>query len=344
MKNINVSYSCFSEKGECSLPSKEFNEECYSKGIEPVIFLDSCVCLHIIKVVDYGKNAKNVDFLKIIALKEYLAKHPEIKLNPFFALMELCNSKGILDKDKLLDFKTRIDFFEQIPLKIFKRFKYNFLRDTLIVRNFSNLSENALDSFYPILMNSYCALLKIRSIALGGLSKNKAEKNINEFAEWMIKELNIFRGAEYTLAMNIFGGNTNFRKMVGLDSKPVQAKENLLGSSWDMFHSKFTTNSFHLFEILQTNVHPFFLTSDCNLFRIFQNFSLLIVKDGGERFMSSFVSTSDFKNPHLDESFIDLNNEKLLNYFIDRRNQVYHFNRIKVDKMIYELEVINGII
>ncbi|TDX87311.1 hypothetical protein [Epilithonimonas xixisoli] len=344
MKSIPTSYSCFSEKGECPLPPQEFIDECLKDGIEPVIFLDSCVCLHIIKVVDYGKDATNVDFSKIIALKEYLEKHPEIKINPFFALMELCNQTGVLDKQKLLDFKSRIDFFEQIPLKVFKKFKYDFFRDMFVFKDFSKLPDNALDAFYPILMNSYCALLKIRSIALGGVTKSKAESNINEFADWMIDELKIFRGAEYKLAMNIFGGNTNFRKMLGLDSKPKEVKKKILGTSWDMFHSKFTTSSFRLFEILQRNIYPYFLTSDSNLFKIFQNFSLHILKDGGGNFMSSFISTSDFNYPHFEDSFIDKNNEKLFNSFVDRRNQEYEFDRVKVDKMISELELVNGIL
>lgn len=343
MKHIPSSYSCFSEKGECTLPSQEFIDECFGNSIEPVIFLDSCICLHIIKVVDYGKDARNVDFSKIIVLKEYLERHPGVKINSFFALMELCNQGGILDKQKLLDFKSRIDFFEQIPLKIFKKFKYNFLRDMFIFKDFSNLPDNALDAFYPILMNSYCALLKIRSIALCGLTKNKAESNINEFADWMIEELNIFRGAEYKLAMNIFGGNTNFRKMIGLDCKPTDIKKKLLGTSWDMFHSKFTANSFRLFEMLQRNIYPFFLTSDSNLFKIFQNLSLHLIKDGGENYISSFVSMSDFNYPHLDKSFINKNNEKLFNSFLDRRNQEYEFDRAKIDKLIAKLEITNGI-
>ena len=338
-----ISYSCFSEKGECPLPSQEFIDECIRDSIEPIIFLDSCVCLHIIKVVDYGKNATNINFSKILALKEYMEKHPKIRINPFFALMELCNQTGILDKQKLLDFKARIDFFEQIPLKIFKKFNYDFLRDMFVFKNFSNLPDKALDAFEPILMNSYCALLKIRSIALGGVTKNKAESNINEFADWMIDELNIFRGAEYKLAMNIFGGNTNFRKMLGLDSKSTEIKKKIVGTSWDMFHSKFTTSSFRLFNILQRNIYPYFLTSDTNLFEIFQNFSLHIVKDGGENCMSSFISISDFNYPHFEESFIDKNNEKLFNSFVDRRNQEYQFDRVKVKKLIFELETINGI-
>lgn len=70
-------YSCFSEQGEVKLPSQEEISKKISAGIEPVIFLDSCVCLHIIKVVDYGRQATGVNQLCIVTLKEYLSKHPE---------------------------------------------------------------------------------------------------------------------------------------------------------------------------------------------------------------------------------------------------------------------------
>lgn len=337
-------YSCFTEKGEDVLPNESFITDCYKQGIEPVIFLDSCVCLHIIKVVDYGKSAKNVNFERILALKEYLEKHPQIRINPFFAFLELCNQKGVLDKQKLHDLKLRIDFFEQIPLKVFKKFKYDFHRDILVIRNFYNLNEKSLEAINPILKNCYCALLKIRSIALKGLTKNKAENNLNEFLHWMINDLEIIRGAEYKLAMNIFGGDTAFRKMIGLDSSPKDAQKKLIGTSWDMFHSKFTANSFRLFEILERNIYPFFLTSDANLFRIFQNFSLEVIKDGDNSYVTSFVLTADSLSPHFDDSFIEKNNEKLINLFLERRNHKYIFDEIKVNELIKELENENKII
>lgn len=211
-------YSCFTEKGEDLLPDNSQIEEYYNKGIEPVVFLDSCVCLHIIRIVDYGKSAKNVDFSKIFALKEYIEKHLNIKISPFFAFLELCSQRGIFDKEKLQDFKLRIDFFEQIPFKIFKKFQYDFHRDTRVIKDLSKIKGNPLEAVDQILKNSYCTLLKIRSIAMKGLAKHNAENNLNELSEWMIKDLDIFRGAEYMLAMNIFGGNTTFRKMIGLDS------------------------------------------------------------------------------------------------------------------------------
>lgn len=70
MTITNSSYSVFTEKGQNSLPDDDVITELLAEGIEPVIFLDSCVCLHIIKIIDFKKKATNVDFKKVIALKE----------------------------------------------------------------------------------------------------------------------------------------------------------------------------------------------------------------------------------------------------------------------------------
>ncbi len=56
MVKSTYSYKCFDQKGETNLPSNQLIEEFYQEKIEPVIFLDSCVCLHIIKVIDHKKR------------------------------------------------------------------------------------------------------------------------------------------------------------------------------------------------------------------------------------------------------------------------------------------------
>ena len=334
-------YSCFSEQGETILPNSNELHAIINTGFEPNIFLDSCVCLHIIKVIDYGKKSTNIDLNKIIRLKEYLHGHP-IKITPFFGLIELCTKDGQLDKGKLEDFKNRIDFFEQLPLKYFRKFNYNYRENYLIIKDLGNL-PNIYPAIEPQLKNTYCALLKIRSLALRNVTKSAAVSNINNFFDWMINDLNIIRGTEYQLALNIFGGGTEFRKMIGLDSYGTNAKKKLNGSTWDIFHGKNASNSFRLFEMLGRNFKPYFLTSDANLFKIISQISLTLIKDGRENFMSSYISNSKFVFPNYDATFLAQQNEKMIKTFVDRRNQKYEFDADKVDKMIKELEVENQI-
>lgn len=309
-------------------------------GVEPKIFIDSCVCLHIIKVVDYGKKATNIDFSKILSLKEYLHNKP-VTISPFFGLIELCLRNGTFDKNKFLDFKYRIDFFEQIPLKELRKFKYNFDRDYLIIKDISGDLHNPYKAIEPSLMNSYCALLKIRSLAKTSLTKDTAEMNISSFLDWMVNDLDSVRAVEYKLALNIFGGNSVYRKMIGLDGKESEVKKKLIGTSWDIFHSNNTSNRFRLFQMLGKNISPYFLTSDASLFNLFRNLSLMLIKDGGDNFTSSFLLNSDFSFPHLGDDFIDRQNTKMMNILVDRRNSIYEFDKLKVEKLINELEFEN---
>ncbi len=336
-------YGCFSEKGQSNLPETDGLLSIIKSGVEPKIFIDSCVCLHIIKVVDYGKKATNIDISKILSLKEYLHNKP-ITISPFFGLLELCIKNGFFDRTKFRDFKNRIDFFEQIPLKEFRKFKYDFNRDFFVLKDISLDLSNPYKAIEPLIMNNYCALLKIRSIAKTNLAKEYAETNINTFLDWMAKDLNSIRAVEYKLALNIFGGNSIYRKMIGLDCKAYDVKKKLIGTSWDIFHAKTTSNSFRLFQMLNKNISPYFLTSDANLFNLFKNFSLTLIKDGGDSFTSSFLINSDFSFPHLGNDFIDKQNTKMLNVFIERRNSTYEFDKLKVDKLIKELELENEII
>lgn len=343
MKHVNLIYNCFSEKGEVSLPNEIFIASCLEDGVEPIVFLDSCVCLHIIKVVEHKRKAQGVNMQRILVLKEYITRHPTIRIDPFFAFLELCSQKDGFDFEKFEDFKHRIDFFIQIPIKNFKSFNFDFNRDYFVFRKLPPMKGDPMKPVNQVLKNSYCTLLKIRSLATKNLTKSNAEHNIETLAEWMANDLNIFRGAEYKLGMNIFGGKTEFRKMIGLDNKLEDVKKKLKGTAWDMFHSKFTANSFRISEILQKDIYPFFLTSDANLFKIFQNFSVEIVKDGGENFVTSFVMTSDFSYPHLDETFIKKNNKKIFDLFVNRHNRQHVFNEGRVDRMIFELETENDI-
>lgn len=337
-------YSCFSENGQTDLPEISEILSTIQSGIEPIIFMDSCVCLHIIKVVDYGSKATNINFSKILSLKEYLHNNKPIELSPFFGLMELCWKDGNFDINKFRDFIHRIDFFKQIPLKDFRKFKYDFNRDYFILKDISLDLPNPYEVIEPPLMNSYCALLKMRSLAKNGLAKETAEANIYSFLDWMVTVLDSMRAAEYRLALNVFGGNSVYRKMIGLDCKVSEVKKKLIGTSWDIYHARTTSNSFLLFQILGNNISPYFLTSDSNLFNLFKDVNLSLIKDGGNNLNSSFILNSAFSFPHLNNDFIDTQNRKMMKIFIDRRNLTYEFEKQKVERLIRELELENKII
>ncbi len=337
-------YYCFSEKGETHLPTIEEVQTFVESGVEPVLFIDSCVCLHIIKVVDYGKKATNINLSRIILLKEYITE-TRLHISPLFGILELCSKGDSFDERKFWDFKYRIDFFRQIPLKEFKKFKYDFNRDFFIFENSEEkLPILLLPDLQSLLSNSYCASLKIRALSLQGLSKKNSLNSINTFLDWMINDLGLVLGAEYKLAMNIFGGRTEFRKMIGLDCNEKDVKRKILGTCWDIFHSKNTSNRFRIQQMLKENIYAYFLTSDLNLFKMYQNYNLSVIKDGDNGIMPSFLFNSDFDLPHFEESFIYEQNKKIFNIFLERYNKKYTFDLEKVNNLTKQLELENNII
>lgn len=338
------SYYCFSEKGDSNLPSSEELDDSLSNGFTPVLFIDSCVCLHITKCIDYGKKATNINIQRLINLKEYLAKHPKIELNPFFGLVELSSSKDEMDLRKLSDLNQRVDFFKQIPFKEFRKFKYDFERDYYVLRDVSLDLTSPLNDLNPFLKNTYCSLLKIRSLATKSTHKSKLVSNMTLFVDWMINDLGIIRGIEYKLALNIFGGDTRFRKMIALDNEPKKVKKTLKGTCWDFFHSKFSSNRFMLKDLTGRNLEPYFLTSDSNLFSLYKEFNLTLIKDGGDEFTNSFILNSGGVPPHLEPNILEELNSKMLSNFVDRRTFVYEFNESKIDALISNLEKDNGLI
>ena len=174
-KNRNTHFYCFNEKGECDLPTLNQIDEAYSDGVEPVLFLDSNVCLNIIKLVDKGRYATNYNKDKVVNLKEYISK-TGMNINAMFSVMELCQNNGVFDPDKAADFKYRIDFFKQIPLKYFKRFDYDYMRDFYIYKNVNFGHNDNWFGIEPKILFSYCTLLKIRSLALKGVAKRHAKQ------------------------------------------------------------------------------------------------------------------------------------------------------------------------
>jgi hypothetical protein len=335
-------YYCFSEKGEVLLPNLLEINQSILNGIKPIIFMDSCVCLQIIKLVDYGKKATEIDKEKIFNLKEYVQKN-SIELSPLFGIMELCSKKENLDVQKLWDFKHRIDFFLLIPLKNLKQMNYDFKRDYIKFKSDNLDLGSPYSDVKSFQLNTYSSLLKIRLIGKESLLKKDFEKNCNQLIDWMESDLKIILGIEYKLAVSIFGGNTEFRKMLGIDSNPEKAKKILLGTTWDIFHSRISTNSSMISKILGENLNPFFLTNDKNLFKLFKSLGLSMIIDGGENFGSSYVFNSGIEYPNFDEEINEKQNIKMITLLTERFKNKYIFEEEYVLNLIDKLEIENNI-
>jgi len=337
-------FYCFNETGQCSLPSKSEVLELKQKGIKPVAFLDSNVCLNIIKLVDYGKNATNCNRRKTLHLKENISKS-DIRINGLFGILELCEKDGHFLNDKYRDFKYRLDFFEQIPNKHLNKGNYDFRRDFHLMKEVPDFAN--ANSFYEklsILQLSYCCLLKIRQLALKSTKKNNAKSNIDAFTQWMVNDLGLMLGIEYKLAMSVLGGRTEFRKMIGLDDKSSSAKQKIKGSVWDIFHSRYCMHNTNISKHLGENISAYFVTNDYNLFILLSKYSLTGILDPGDDSGTTSWYNTDFDYPHLDDDFLEKSTKKMLNLMYDRLKVNFQYDKKKIDNMISTMEKENGML
>ena len=341
MKNKNIKqYSCLTENGRTELPNKDELRSIIEQGKEPELFLDSNACIHIIKAIDYKRKAKDVDIRRLVDLKKYISDN-NININPLFGIMELSYSNGNFNESKFWDFKNRIDFFKRISYKNFKNFNFNYKTDYLI---FSKPKLETVPVYYglePFILYTYCVLLKIRQISLQGLKKNQAEKNINELLDWMNNTLDIVLGVEYKLALNIFGGLTEFRKMIWLEGKPEFVKRKIMGSVWDITHSRFITNNLFLNKDLGRNIFIYFITSDENLSKLISNYEISTIIDNNKSYTSIHNTNIDYL--HFEDAFIKKQDKRMLDLLYLRKNKKSVFNKEHVTNLIVELEKENNI-
>jgi hypothetical protein len=259
-----------------------------------------------------------------------------------FGLFELSYNDGDFNIKKYWDFKNRIKFFEEIPLKHFLAFKYDFLRDFFVLSTPEVDLKSSFNSLEYIFLNAYCSILKIRAISLNGLSKNKAEKNITEFFDWMSNELGIVLGIEYRLALNIFGGSTEFRKMIWLDGDKKLSKKKLIGTAWDIFHTRLCTNNFEIAKMLEIKgIEGYFITNDNLLFTLHAQYSLSGIIEKSENLGTMRIFNTDFNLPHFTDNFIDKQNEKIFTKMSERFDKPLMNNVELTKKIINDLEKIN---
>lgn len=335
-------YYCFGQYGEKPLPGLNEISCILNEGIEPVIFIDSCVCLDIIKTIDYRNKAQNVDRKKLVSLKEYISK-TKIRLSPIFGLIELCYQGGIFNESKFWDFQRRIDFFIDVPKRTFNSLKFDFTKDYLILKRPQLLGNNPYNELEPFFLSTYCALLKIRALSLRDISGKRAEENSLELLAWMVDDLKIMLGREYKLGLNIFGGVTEFRKMIWLDGKQELIKKKLIGTTWDLLHSRFCSDNMMLKKALGSNIAAHFLTNDYSLFKLLYKYSLTIIVDAGQEIGITRVNNSNYDLPHLKGAFLDKQNRIMIDLLSTRFNKKIDFHKQRVLSLIDELEKQNGI-
>lgn len=261
-------YFYLSDLGRTQLPSNgEISNFLEKENMYVLLNLDSSICLDIVNFVRHKKAAR-INKNKVLNLIEYVQKH-DVEPTAIFALTELCYDRKTfaIQEEKFWDFKNKMDFVFKYPYKLLKKYEFDYEINYHVFKK-QELQKKSIEAIIDQLNIYYAALLKIRELAKANLGREFAEKNILNFVEWMVDDLNIVLGPEFSLALQIFGGNSDFRSMLKLDSNKEIALKAIWGSAWDLFHVRASCNSRQLSEIVGRTVYPIFITNDSNLFTL----------------------------------------------------------------------------
>ena len=324
-----------SDLGETHLPTEaEIAHIRVDKNERFLLILDSSVCLDIINLIKHKKNA-NVDKQKVFTLIEYVQKN-KVEQTPIFALTELCYDRKTfnISDGKLWDMKNKLDFAFKYPIKLLKRFQFDYETNYHIYHE-PKLLRKSIEPFAENLNLYYAGLLKIRELAKNGLKKEFSERNIESFIEWMSTELNTMLGLEFSLALEIFGGNSNLRSMIKLGSAKDKAIKGLWGTAWDLFHARVSCNRPQLADMVGEKVQPIFVTKDNGLFELMSPHVEHYLRFNSTKLT---ITTENTYPPHYSESFMTHLNKKMLELGTERvaKNRINNLTR--TNSIIRELE------
>jgi len=310
--------------------------EIKSFGKSLFFVLDSCMCLEIIKLADHKKKAKINHRLLLNFLD--LFKRSKARLFSLGGLVELCTdhySKEI-DSEKFYDFFHRIKMIEILPIKHIRNFNYDYA-NYLTTANFKIPSR--LHGFDDMLLPTYCCLLKLRELALKNSTRKEfMEKNLITYIEWMENILEIMMGVEFRLGTKIFGGDTEFRKMIHLDGKPSEVKKKIIGTAWDICHYRLFSSPENLSVVVGEDAFPIFVTKDLPFFKLVRSIYSAPVKSGTRIMIDNYDSSFE---PY---EIIKGMNERMLHIAEKRAHSEIQYNEEKIKKLIYELEKTNLIV
>ncbi len=324
-----------SELGETKLPDQMEIARLFAEtGQEVMLVLDSSVCLDITDLIR-KKQSSNADKVKVFSLVEYVQK-TKVSWTPLCALIESCYDRETFDikEEKLWDIKNKLDFAFAYPSKLLKKFAYNYETDYRIKEK-RKLGINSIKPLTENLNCYYAALLKIQEMANVSLKQEAAEKNIEHFVDWMVNELGILLGPEYSLAIRIFGGDNDFRSMLKINASKETTLKAAWGTAWDLFHSRISRNRIQLLGLLGKNVHPIFVTKDGRLFNLLAPH---VEADIRNQFSRLTLTDKNEYPPHYSHEFIDRLNRKILNLGVERFSEGATINDEKVNSIIRKLE------
>lgn len=302
-----------------------------------LLVLDSSICMDIVNLVN-KKESCRADKVKIFNLIAYAQIN---KINHFalYALLELSYDRETLkiNEEKFFDYKNKLDYAFGYPIERLKNFDYDFIKDYEDFVNPDLRPKNIIAALKADhMLRSYAGLLKICEISENGLGAEKAEKNIEAFIEWMIDDLGVILGFDYVLALQIFGGNTQYGRMLKLGSKDKdKVLKTLSGTAWDLFHAKMSCNRNQLSKIVDKKAYPIFVTNDTLLFELISPAVIFSSNSGPSRL--TIVDGGSYP-PNYTREFMATLKVKMLKLAKDRFSTPPSVSSEKVLAIIKDLE------
>jgi hypothetical protein len=256
------SFFILTYEGESLLPSSfDLNKH------EIVLYLDANVCLDIVNYFD-NKVLSDKALINVQTLIVFCQQN-KIEVVPKFGVIELCHDKY----SKNFDILKYREFVNKITYAFDKTFDNSTkLNQTDFKYEVGEMDRKMFDTFLPLILTSYVTLLKIYVLCKkNNPKKENVHKNLKLLLHWCDKHLNASMASEILLAIKIFGGSSEYKKMIALDKVGENVNDilkSIWGTSWDFFHIRMI----HYASMnVDTNHKQYFVTQDRNIYTLLKS-------------------------------------------------------------------------
>ncbi len=313
-------------EGEDILPDSVDKKVLIEQGKEIAMYLDANVCFDILSYFN-GIELKPDKLINIETIILF-CQHNKVTVVPKFGSVELAfNRKSRqIDISKFQDMVNKITYTFDTPYS--KGIKLNERAYPYYVE-VGQKDIDTFNTFLPLLLLSYTTLLKLYIICKeNNPNKGNIRSNLKRFCDWCDKELNISMASEIQLAVKIFGGVSDFRKMIALD-KNAGADEILRiiwGTAFDFFHLRIIHFAGISSEI---NLHSYFITQDENIFSLFKTCKLekaITTKN----YIALSMLSSDLDIQYKRDKTFAIIEDILLDFFYKRLKKVQLFEHYDI--------------
>lgn len=307
-----ITFSVISESGKTNLFSEVKLNKIREDNFIPELYLDANICLDFVQYAD--NNLKSSELSNNIQALIAYSQLNKLETKTDYGIMELCMNDILngFNSKKFKNFKTKISYVLTLPFDLHTnliRIQENRFLDSEPLP-----SNREMAQFLSITTVSYLSLLKIFGLAKSHPpSAQTYLKNIESYLTWCDEELDTSMGLEIDLAFEVFGGNSQLWKMLGLQKSNYETlvPPNILSTAWDLTHIR------QIGFDLNRNVKLFLITRDKSLLNLFQDFALqskLYLKNDLE-----VVSTINKMRIPFNQERLQENGLELLNTFLKKR-------------------------